>query len=203
MNRTFGASELASLSVSEPEPGAMAVEDFQLGEWLVSPMAGTITGLQGERHLEPKVMDVLLHLCQSDGHFASRQSLLSEVWGRVVSDEVLTRAISELRQALGDAGRPKQYIQTVPKRGYRLLRVPLPLGGSINALAKQQEPVEPRSFMHRMKYCGRWLNRSVTLLGYLTLFILCLLWWQAVTSADEPARKKLVQWLNASDEIAC
>ena len=73
-------------------------------------------------HLEPKVMAVLQVLMARPGEVVSRQTLMETVWaGRVVGEEVLTRCISELRSALGDkAGDPK-FIQTVPKKGYRLL----------------------------------------------------------------------------------
>src|SRR5690606_24313758 len=50
-----------------------------------------------------------------------RDALLDKVWRRVTSEEVLTRCISELRRALGDDRGNPRYIQTVPKRGYRLV----------------------------------------------------------------------------------
>jgi DNA-binding winged helix-turn-helix (wHTH) protein/TolB-like protein len=95
---------------------------FQLGDWLVDPEGGTFQ--QGEHTLrvEPKVMDVLVRLAKSGGEVVSREDLLESVWANVVvSEEALTRCISELRTLLGDTGRQRRYIRTVPKRGYALM----------------------------------------------------------------------------------
>jgi TolB-like protein/DNA-binding winged helix-turn-helix (wHTH) protein/cytochrome c-type biogenesis protein CcmH/NrfG len=102
---------------------------FRLGSWKIEPLMGTISRSDGEtHHVEPKVMDVLVHLAERDGELVTREQLLDAVWrGQDAADELLTRAISELRRALHDhPGQPK-YIETVPKRGYRLfekIRVP-------------------------------------------------------------------------------
>ncbi len=96
---------------------------FYLGDWVVQPLKGTIECGEISRHLEPKVMDVLVCLAGDPGEVCRREDLLECVWGDVVvSEEVLTRCISELRSALGDTGKTRNYIQTLPKRGYRLLK---------------------------------------------------------------------------------
>jgi DNA-binding winged helix-turn-helix (wHTH) protein/tetratricopeptide (TPR) repeat protein len=78
-------------------------------------------------HIEPKVMAVLMMLIERSGEVVSRKALLDSVWaGRVVGDEALTRCISELRAALGDRASDPEFIQTVPKQGYRLLQPPRP-----------------------------------------------------------------------------
>lgn len=95
---------------------------FRLGAIRVDPLGGVISGPMGERHLQPKVMDVLICLAERAGDLVARSEILESVWGRATSEEVLTRCVSELRNALGDnRGRP-EFIQTVPKRGYRLLK---------------------------------------------------------------------------------
>ncbi len=64
---------------------------------------------------------LLLRLAQAPGQVLSRQTLLDEVWSRrVVEDDVLSRAIAELRRALGDNPKQPAYIETIPKSGYRL-----------------------------------------------------------------------------------
>src|SRR5688572_25915262 len=94
---------------------------FRLGEFEVEPLAGRITGPNGAQHVQPKVMDVLLFLAAHEGQVVERDTLLEQIWRRVTSEEVLTRCISELRRALGDDRGTPAYIQTVPKRGYRLV----------------------------------------------------------------------------------
>ena len=103
---------------------------FMLGDWLVEPLSGCFKRGNNRVHVEPKVMDVLLCLVYAEGAVVTREQMLNEVWtGLVVSEEVLTRAISELRTLLDDTQRERTYIRTVPKRGYALIASarPLPL----------------------------------------------------------------------------
>lgn len=75
--------------------------------------------------LEPKVMHVLLCLARQPGEVVSRRELLEQVWPRSeVSDEVLSRCVYQLRRLLDDSTAQPQYIETVPKAGYRLLIAP-------------------------------------------------------------------------------
>src|ERR1700756_4102351 len=73
-------------------------------------------------HLEPKVMLVLRTLASEPGEVVTRDHLRNAVWPDVfVGEDVLIRAISELRRAFADDPRDPHTIQTVPKVGYRLL----------------------------------------------------------------------------------
>ena len=98
-------------------------QGFRLGPWNVEPLRGAVTGPDGiERHLEPKVMDVFVCLAEHHDELVTREHLQDVVWGgRAVTDEPLTRAIGELRRALQNGDSDTQYIETVPKRGYRLV----------------------------------------------------------------------------------
>lgn len=72
--------------------------------------------------LEPKVMDVLCVLLEGRGVVISRQDLISQVWNvEFGSDDSVTRAISLLRRAFREADGARDYIETVPKRGYRIV----------------------------------------------------------------------------------
>lgn len=130
----------------------MQLEDlnhgFRLHDILVEPEEGTLTHPDGETNrLEPKVMQVLLSLAAGGDRTVSRCELLDTVWhGQVAADELLTRAISEIRRALRDDPKNPQYIRTVPKRGYRLI-------GSVEALANtpaagsSRGPTGPRGWL--------------------------------------------------------
>ena len=97
-------------------------QGFTLGEWLVRPLANKLTNDDGDVHVEPKVMDVLLCLADSKYEVVTRRELIEKVWDRVVvNEEALTRTISELRTVLGDNPRDPTYIKTIPKRGYTLV----------------------------------------------------------------------------------
>jgi len=65
---------------------------------------------------------VLLVLAGRPGEVVSREELLSQVWKDVaVTDDAVTQTIAKLRHALGDTTKQPSYIQTIPKRGYRLV----------------------------------------------------------------------------------
>ena len=95
---------------------------FRLGDIHVSPMEGRITGADKNSHLPPKVMDVLLCLAESAGDVVERDTLLEKVWGDgSASGDALTHAISDLRHFLEENGDDREYIRTIPKRGYQLV----------------------------------------------------------------------------------
>ncbi len=97
-------------------------EAFRLGEWLVDPASCRLTRASREVALEPKVMELLVFLAECPGRVAIKSDILAMVWSdRFVVESVLTRAVSLLRGALGDNAREPTYIETIPRRGYRLI----------------------------------------------------------------------------------
>ncbi len=95
---------------------------FRLGDWEVLPQQGSMRRGEERKHVEPRVMDVLVYLAERPGEVVSRDTLIRAIWETTyVSEEVLTRCISELRAHLGDSSRSPRYIRTVPKRGYSLI----------------------------------------------------------------------------------
>lgn len=95
---------------------------FHVGEWLVHPDLGLIEGHGGSRYLRPQVMDLLLLLARSPGSIVSKEEIIDAIWHRrFTAESSLTRAVAELRKALGDSPQPAQYIENHPKRGYRLV----------------------------------------------------------------------------------
>ena len=72
--------------------------------------------------LSPKIIDLLLYLAARPSTLVSKDELFKALWPDVaVTDNALTQAISELRQALGDDPGKPQYVQTVARRGYRFI----------------------------------------------------------------------------------
>jgi TolB-like protein/DNA-binding winged helix-turn-helix (wHTH) protein len=108
---------------------------FRLDEWLVQPDLGRISRGEEVVHLRPQLMDLLVYLAQGAGGLASKNDILDGVWPEeFVAESALTRCIAELRQALGDEAQEPRYIETVPKRGYRLLVEAVPVSGAADAL---------------------------------------------------------------------
>ena len=92
------------------------------GAYHVEPSLNSVTGPAGSTRLEPKAMRVLLCLAEHAGEVVAKEHLIRTVWpDTFVSDDVLTRCISELRRVLGDDAKDSRVIQTIPKSGYRLI----------------------------------------------------------------------------------
>jgi TolB-like protein len=104
------------------------LSDFQLGAWRVQPQLNSLACDLRTVRLEPKMMGVLLCLAQHAGEVVPKEQLVQEVWrDTFVTDDVLIRCVSELRKVFGDnAGKPT-FIETIPKRGYRLLIPAVPI----------------------------------------------------------------------------
>ncbi len=110
---------------------------FTIGDWEVLPARGVLRQADVEIHPEPKVFDVLITLAQRDGDLVTRDELVDAVWGgRPTSDEPVNRCLSQLRGHLQDRRRPHQYVETLQRRGYRLMK-------PVKLHAEQSVSIEP------------------------------------------------------------
>jgi len=95
---------------------------FGLGNWLVEPALNRMSGASGVVHLEPRLMDLLVYLAHHQGEVLSRETLIDGVWQtQFVGEAALRNAVAALRRALGDNADSPNYIETITKRGYRLI----------------------------------------------------------------------------------
>ncbi len=107
---------------------ARAGPPFLLGPVEVRPASNELVVDGAVRRLKPRLMDVLLRLAAAPGEVVTREAMLTDAWPRrMVNDEVLSRAIADLRVALGDDAREARFIETLPKVGYRLIAPVQPL----------------------------------------------------------------------------
>lgn len=140
-------NDLASHSAKErPEaPGAAASARaaWTVGPWHVDMSTGELRQGGESQRVEPKVVEVLVYLAERAGQVVSRDELLSAVWPRVVvGDDALTQAIIKLRKALGDDPRRPTYIETLAKRGYRLI-APVKWVSEVAVMPAAPAPLEP------------------------------------------------------------
>jgi len=111
------------------------LQGFYLGDLLVEPPKGRITSREGAVHLPPTAIEVLLCLASRPGELVTRHTLLEEAWGsNRGSPEALSHAIGEIRHALNDHRDDPEFIQTLPKRGYRLLVTPVLAGADTSTI---------------------------------------------------------------------
>lgn len=120
-------------------------DGFWVSDWYVEPMlnrmrklrpaksqdvpideaAGTdrnSSEVKAEETVEPKVMEVLLCMAEQPGKTITKQAFKERVWtDTVVTDDVLSRCISQLRKVFGDDSQDPEYVETIRKKGYRLI----------------------------------------------------------------------------------
>ncbi len=163
--------------------------DFPLGDRIVRPGLNRIDGPDGPVQVERKVMEVLVHLAGRRGEVVSKEELVGAVWeGRFVSDDVVWRSIRELRRALGDGA---TRIETIPRRGYRLLEPspPVPLSQPHSHPPGEGAPppadrLVPRRFLGIALLLGFALIAAIVLLGVRRLET-------ASPAAERPQRVRL------------
>lgn len=95
---------------------------WRLKQFIYDPATNLLHGPAGEILLEPKSSALLAYFIENSGRDISRDELIKSVWhGQIVSDGAINRVVVHLRKALGDDGRIKRFIVTVPKVGYRFV----------------------------------------------------------------------------------
>jgi Tol biopolymer transport system component len=126
-------------------------------------------------------MDLLVCLAGRPGEVLSKDELLEEVWeGAFVTESNLTRAVAELRHALGDDASNPRYIETIAKRGYRLVAAVAPVdpGGATGGRPVPGAETKPGS-----------LPWALPVLGILVPLLLVAGWW-AIHRGDREAERR-------------
>ena len=117
----------------ENESPAKTQEPFRLGDWLVEPRLNRLTRNGESIQIELKMMDVLVCLAEHAGELVERLQLIDTVWAtEFISENALTRAIAELRNALGDDAKKPTFIETIHRRGYRLIAPVEPTAATVH-----------------------------------------------------------------------
>ena len=147
-------------------------EDFELGGWTVRP--GRLMLERGGEvvHVKPKTMEVLVALAERAGEVVTREQLLEKVWQHTyVTDDVITQAIGELRRALRDDFRQPAFVETVPRRGYRLLQPVRALRSDLSP-----EPAFEVAGRDAVPGAGRRLSRRAALASIAAVALVSIGW---------------------------
>lgn len=95
--------------------------DFTVGAMRVHPSLSEVEIAGEPRHLEPRVMQVLVALARAEGGVLSRDDLIDRCWdGVVVGEDAINRVIGKVRR-LTEHDQAGFHIQTLPRIGYRLI----------------------------------------------------------------------------------
>lgn len=95
---------------------------WRIGEWVACSDTDSIRMDGAHCKIERRAMEALVVLADRAGHVVMKDELIASVWGRIaVSDHSVAMVISQLRRAMNDDARAPRYIETITKRGYRLI----------------------------------------------------------------------------------
>lgn len=93
-----------------------------IGEWTVRPELDRLDNGSETRHIVPRATDVLVYMAERQGELVTKEELLNAFWrGAISGDNAVHKTVAGLRRALDDDPAAPSYIQTHPKRGYRLI----------------------------------------------------------------------------------
>ena len=175
-----------------------ATAPFRLHAIEVRPASNEIVYAGTLTRLKPRLMDVLLRLARTPHQVVPRETLLAEVWPRrMVNDDVLSRAIADLRMALGDDAREARFIETIPKVGYRLI-------APVTAVAKEaaaELPPDADAAMHppwRRAAAWRWPALAAAFAGILAVVLVL----RPATPPPLPDRALLERQLAQAEPLA-
>lgn len=158
-------------------------DQLQVGEWRALGASGELIGPNGVQRLEPKVMELLFVLASRPNEVFTREELHLRLWPEtVVGDDSLARLVFKLRKAFGDdESKTPRFLETLPKRGYRLNLSQPPSSEGSNAVPELVE-APARSDRHSRGRRGKLILTTVAFAG------LAVLAWQSGYFAAAPAK---------------
>jgi len=159
---------------------------YRFGDFILDTRTGSVTGPAGIIALRRQTYRLLEVLLSHAPELLDRDTLLDEAWGRThLSANVLPQAISELRHALGDSPQTPRYIETLHRRGYRII-CPVSTvaeqgrdGEDAGSTAVAGTAVTPNS--RSASTPALWLGLATSLLVLLTI---SLLWWKEAANRN-------------------
>ncbi|MBA6232472.1 MULTISPECIES: winged helix-turn-helix domain-containing protein [unclassified Colwellia] len=144
---------------------------FTFSNYVVNPQANLLIKNGREKRIEAKVMSLLVLLTSSKEEVVTRKQIFTAIWPNVVvGEEGISQLIYSLRNALGDDAKNPQYIETIPKKGYRFIAEVKIIEAKKNA-SLVPEVITPNSQKNNVLNLNKkWLLASC-LLGIVALTI--------------------------------
>ena len=144
----------------------MTEDSIRIGDAILKRSRNTLD-VNGRPHvIEPLAAELLAYLAKNAGSVVSLDDLHDNLWtDRVVTDSSVYRQIAELRRLLGDDARAPRYIETIRKRGYRLIADVGPVESPSSTPAEPPASTAPSAPARR----GPWLAAAGALLAVLVL----------------------------------
>jgi len=151
---------------------------IEIGGYILDANEMTLSRDGNSVKLEPKVLEVLSYFCKNENRYISMLELHENVWkDRCVSDAAVRRSIGKLRQLFNDDHKDPSFIQSLPKRGYKLIcqvsflpnesetSKPLPIH---DHSSPTQEDDNKSDIVSKLLY---WQNKTIFLLLVIIIFV--------------------------------
>ncbi|HUI52366.1 MAG TPA: winged helix-turn-helix domain-containing protein [Terriglobales bacterium] len=163
-------------------PGSpLSARVMQFGAFEVDLQSGELRKFGLKIKLQDQPFQILALLLEHPGQVISREEIRQRLWPAdtfVDFDHGLNSAVKKLRQALGDDSDNPRFVETLPRRGYRLI---VPVAGAFPAPREQAEAApSPES-----KIAGRRRYFGLGILAVLTVTLLALASWRGVSRAPD------------------
>lgn len=161
-----------SIADLTPKPAKRPRTVFKFGHFELRTESGELAKHGVRVKLQAKPLQILEALLEKPGELVTREELCAKLWpcGTFVDFENgLNTAANRLRTALGDSAEAARYVETVPRRGYRLIcpvtRVEPPIDASFGKEhLRLVEKIPPRPTMSKIrKVVQSFLNDCTTL----------------------------------------
>jgi TolB-like protein/DNA-binding winged helix-turn-helix (wHTH) protein len=124
---------------------------YEFGPFRLDPKEHTLLRDGRPIPLRPKVFDLLLVLIENRGHLVDKEQLMSVVWQeQFVEEGNINKNVSMLRRALGEGDNGQQFIETVPKRGYRFI-------GDVRKVKTDEAPAAQNIPAKTQAFSRRWI----------------------------------------------
>jgi DNA-binding winged helix-turn-helix (wHTH) protein len=109
---------------------------IRFGSFQIDPRTWLLTGDGREVDLSPRLVEILAFIVSRGGEIVTKEELLEKFWPEVnVSENTLTRAIADIRKAIGEDAASPRFLQTVSRRGYKF-------GGELASITPTTDPFQ-------------------------------------------------------------
>ena len=136
---------------SSETPATAVRRPVRVADWNVNPATGQLERDGRVVKLEPKTMDVLIYLANRQGEVVTREELEAALWApAIVGYDAVSTTILKLRKAFDDDPKNPQIIETIPKRGYRLVAPVQPVAEPSVHNGAMARPYRPRNRLTRL-----------------------------------------------------
>ena len=153
---------------------------WQIANYQFCEQQQTLSSSSETLQLEPMMVELLAYFCRHPNEIISVDQLIDQVWqGRVVTDNAVSRLITQLRRAFADDARQPKFIATFPKKGYKFVaRVTTVNEHDKQALVPDGEQAQRAETDEKPAETG-WSVLKLPIVAVIFALVVVLVFWQA------------------------